>query len=283
MARSLKCSRGIPKKSILGRFFAMNSFIAWVGGKHILAKKIISMMPEHHCYVEVFGGAGWVLFKKKPSKVEVWNDLNSDLVNLFRTVRIRLDEFKNRQYFLLSSRDEYYTFLRNAKAGNFTDEIDRAIAFYYLIKNSFGSGIFTGWAFGPKRKPKYCASLENLEVVRERLKNVYLDNLSFDKLIPNWDRKETFFYCDPPYFMLLNKRKWGSYYQCTFKLEDHIRLRDMLKGIAGKFILSYDDNPEIRKLYKKFHVTKTEPVMYSMNNRLYIPVRRVSELIITNF
>ena len=57
----------------------------------------------------------------------------------------------------------------------------------------------------------------------------------------------------------------------------------MLKGIAGKFILSYDDNPEIRKLYKKFHVTKTEPVMYSMNNRLYTPARRVSELIITNF
>ncbi|GER92693.1 hypothetical protein A45J_0411 [hot springs metagenome] len=65
----------------------MNSFIAWIGGKRILAKTIISMMPEHHCYVEVFGGAGCVLFRKKPSQVEVWNDLNSNLVNLFMVVK----------------------------------------------------------------------------------------------------------------------------------------------------------------------------------------------------
>ncbi len=49
----------------------MNSFIAWVGGKRILAKKIISVLPEHNCYVEVFGGAGWVLFRKQQSNVEV--------------------------------------------------------------------------------------------------------------------------------------------------------------------------------------------------------------------
>lgn len=88
----------------------MNSFIAWIGGKRILAKTIISMMPEHHCYVEVFGGAGWVLFRKTPSEVEVWNDLNSDLVNLFRIVRNKLHVFKRRQYFLLSSREEYFIF-----------------------------------------------------------------------------------------------------------------------------------------------------------------------------
>jgi hypothetical protein len=61
----------------------MNSFIAWIGGKSILADTIVSMMPAHKTYIEVFGGAGWVLFRKEPSKVEVWNDLNSDLVNLF--------------------------------------------------------------------------------------------------------------------------------------------------------------------------------------------------------
>ena len=126
----------------------MNSFLAWIGGKRILAKTIISMMPEHKTYVEVFGGAGWVLFRKNPSEVEAWNDLNSDLVNLFRVVRNKLHVFKRRQYFLLSSREEYFTFQKAIKTGSFKDDIDRAIAFYYCIKNSFGSGIFTGFAHG---------------------------------------------------------------------------------------------------------------------------------------
>lgn len=262
----------------------MNSFISWVGGKNILARKIISLMPEHHCYVEVFGGAGWVLFKKPTSKVEVWNDLNSDLVNLFQVVRNRLDQFKRRQYFLLASREEYCTFQQAIKKGKFKDNIDRAIAFYYCIKNSFSSGIFTGWHFGPNKIPRYCSSLNRLEEARERLKNIYIDNLSFERLIPNWDRKDTVFYCDPPYFMLLEKRPGSrSYYQYTFTQEDHVKLRDILKGISGKFILSYDNHSLIRKLYRGFNVKKTEPVRYSMNNRVNTPLRRVSELIITNF
>ena len=241
------------------------------------------MMPEHHCYVEVFGGAGWVLFRKQPSKVEVWNDMNSDLVNLFRIVRNKLHVFKRRQYFLLSSREEYCAFQKAIKTGEFKDDVDRAIAFYYCIKNSFGSGIFTGFAFGPSRGPKYCESIEKLEAARERLKNVYIDNLSFARLIPNYDRKDTLFYCDPPYYMLLDRPCGRQYYQHTFTADDHTRLRDTLKGISGRFILSYDDHPIVRKLYRRFRVTETEPVLYSMNNRQGVPSRKVGELIITNY
>jgi DNA adenine methylase len=260
----------------------MKSFIAWIGGKSLLSGKIVSMMPEHRTYVEVFGGAGWVLFKKDPAKVEVWNDLNADLVNLFRIVRNRLPEFQRRQYFLLASREEYYAFQQHYKDGKFKTDIDRAIAFYYLIKNSFGSGILTGWAFGPQRPPHYDAGAEVLAEARERLKKVYIDNLSFDKLIPNWDRKETLFYCDPPYMMLLDKGG-RSYYQHTFAIEDHTHLRDTLKGIDGKFILSYDNHPEVRKLYKRFHIRTTNPIIYSMNKRPNSADRRVTELLITNF
>lgn len=226
----------------------MNSFIAWIGGKRILAKKIITMMPEHHCYVEVFGGAGWVLFRKEPSH------------------------------------DEYFAFQKAVKIGKFKDDIDRAIAFYYCIRNSFGSGIFTGWAFGPNRAPKYCEGLNKLDEARERLKTVYIDNLTFERLIRNWDRKDTIFYCDPPYYMLLDKRPGSRcYYQCTFTQEDHRKLRDILKSISGKFILSYDNHTFIRQMYKGFNIKKTDPVTYSMNNRRNVPARRVNELIITNF
>ena len=126
----------------------MNSFIAWVGGKHLLAKSIVDLMPAHQSYVEVFGGAGWVLFKKSPkiSNVEVYNDLNTDLVNLFRVVRNNLEEFCRRQYFLLASRAEYQTFQNSYRDGQFKNDIDRAIAFYYLLRTSFGATIFGGYA-----------------------------------------------------------------------------------------------------------------------------------------
>lgn len=259
----------------------MNSFIAWVGGKRILARKIISMMPEHKTYVEVFGGAAWVLFRKEPSEVEVYNDLNSDLVNLFQVVRDRLDAFRSRQYYLLSSREEYYRFMEALKAWKFRSKVDRAIAFYYCIRNSFGSGIFTGWAFGPERGPKYCGGLDTLDLARERLKGVYIDNLGFERLIPNWDRAGTLFYCDPPYAMLLD-RSGRSYYQCDFQEADHERLRDVLKGISGKFILSYDDHPLIRKLYRRFRILEVEKVNYSMNQRPGTKSRFRPELLITN-
>lgn len=261
----------------------MNSFISWIGGKHILAKKIISIMPEHHCYVEVFGGAGWVLFKKPLSKVEAWNDLNSDLVDLFRVVRNRLDRFKRRQQYLLASREEYSAFQKAIKEGKFRDDVDRAIAFYYCIKNSFGSGILTGWAYSPTRPPRYRGGLDHLDEARDRLKSVYIENQTYDRLIPKWDRKDTLFYCDPPYVVCLETPGARGYYQCTFTLKDHTKLRDILKRIRGKFILSYDDNPIIRTLYRRFNLQETSPVHYSMNNRRMALTRKMSELLITNF
>ncbi len=260
----------------------MNSFIAWIGGKHILSKQIVSMMPEHKTYVEVFGGAGWVLFKKNSSKIECWNDLNGNLANLFRVVRCNLEAFKRRYFFLLSSRDEYMAFQKALKTGKFKDNIDRAIAFYYCVKNSFGSGVYTGFAFSPERPPRI-VDFEHLKEIRDRLQNVYIENVSYDRLVPNWDRKETLFYCDPPYLVCLMKPGANKYYQFTFDSKDHERLRDILKGISGRVILSYDDHPDIRKLYARFNIQETKPVLYTIGNRKRLSTRRISELLITNF
>lgn len=65
----------------------MNSPIPWLGGKRLLRKRVISLFPEHKCYVEVFGGGAWVLFGKEPSSVEVLNDIDGELINFYRIVK----------------------------------------------------------------------------------------------------------------------------------------------------------------------------------------------------
>ncbi len=262
----------------------MKAFVPWIGGKTRLAKTIVRMLPEDRTvFIEVFGGGAKVLFKKeqKRGEIEVYNDVHEGLVNLFRVVRNRLDEFKRRQYFLLSSRSEYKAYQERYKTGKFKDDIEKAIAFYYLIKTSFGAGITTGWAFSRKRQNKYPACLDDLEGFRERLVRVYIESQSFEDLIPKWDSEGAVFYCDPPYFMLTEMT--GSYYKHDLTVEKHELLRDVLGGIKGRFILSYDNHPVIRRLYRKFRVITTEPIHYSLNNRPDAPGIYKTELLIKNF
>ncbi len=261
----------------------MYTFIPWVGGKYLLAPDIVALMPqERKTYIEVFGGGGKVLFAKavKSGEVEVFNDINKDLVNLFRIVRNRFDQFKARQYFILSSREEYAAFLQRYKNRTFKDDIERAIVFYYLVKTSFGSGITTGWGSSRVRPAKYPACLEDLDGVRERLKRVYIECLSFERLIPKWDSEDALFYCDPPYWVTLEKK---GYYQHELNEDGHVHLRDILMKIKGRFILSYDNHPRVRELYKDFNVRTTRPIHYSMNNRKGQPARHQEEVLITNY
>ena len=83
------------------------NFFPYIGSKGKLAKTIINKMLEHLCYVEVFGGAGNVLLQKEPSKVEVLNDINKELITLYRVVQNHLEEFLRHFKWELVSRDEF--------------------------------------------------------------------------------------------------------------------------------------------------------------------------------
>ncbi|MBF0457602.1 MAG: DNA adenine methylase [Nitrospirae bacterium] len=89
----------------------MKSFLSYLGGKSLLTKQIIPKMPEHTCYCEVFAGAAWMLFKKEESQVEIINDINHDLVTLYRVVKHHLDEFARYFRHILIARDEFDRFL----------------------------------------------------------------------------------------------------------------------------------------------------------------------------
>src|SRR5437773_12135675 len=83
--------------------------ISYIGGKNRLANRIISLLPEHTTYVEPFAGGAQVFFHKQPSKVEVLNDLNGDIVNFFRICQWHHEELLRYLKYCVMSRRLYET------------------------------------------------------------------------------------------------------------------------------------------------------------------------------
>ncbi len=226
----------------------MNSIIGWVGGKRQLRERIIAEFPPtFKMYVEVFGGAGWVLFaREKHAKDEVYNDFNSDLVGLFRCIKYHAEELKKELKYMLSSRENFNDYKELMKLSSLTD-IQRAAKFFYLIRSSFGS---KGGSYATRGR-----SLENniarFDDISKRLDKVVVENKDFADLIKLYDKEETLFYLDPPYY---GTEKYYNSRNTLFTSKDHERLRDLLKGIKGKFLLSYNDCEEIRELYKGYTI-----------------------------
>ncbi|MBC5625633.1 DNA adenine methylase [Clostridium sp. NSJ-49] len=245
--------------------------ICRVGGKSKLRNTIIEMIPKHTCYVELFFGAGWVYFGKEESRVEVINDIDRELVNLFKTIKYHSPEIERLLKYEFSGRDIFEEY-KNCSIEYLT-EIHRAIRFLYLITQSFaGKGKVYGYAI--TKKPSQHIFKEVLGEIRERLKNTYVENLSFEKIIDKYDKEHSFFFCDPPYFET-------SGYDNKFGEDEHIILLDKLKNLKGKFLLTINDHPKVREWYKDFNIKEVE-VNYSVSKDEK-GRGKYKELIITNY
>jgi DNA adenine methylase len=258
----------------------LNSIISWVGGKKALRSLIYQRMPkEFGRYVEVFGGGGWVLFGKPPgADMEVYNDFNADLANLFRCVKERpFALLKELNFLPLNGRDEFNVLKKYLEKEEFTSEylreelelaqqnlsgpqfeeikailmenavmndVKRAAAFFKLIRYSYGSGC-TSYGCQPFDIRK---TFHLIWSGSRRLKDTVIENKDFEALIRQYDRDNAFFYCDPPYF------ETEGHYAVEFRREDHARLRDTLAGCQGKWLVSYNDCEYIRELYKDYQI-----------------------------
>lgn len=226
--------------------FIMESFISWIGGKKLLRKTIISRFPvgQFDRYIEVFGGAGWVLFgAEKHAPFEVYNDINGDLVNLFRCVKYHCSELQRELQWCLNSREFFMDFREQLSLRGLTD-IQRAARFFLLVKLSYGS---KRTSFGCVVK-NMDGMIRYLSEAQKRLNRVVIENLNFNRLIKIYDRPRSLFYLDPPYH---NAEK---YYDVDFGEPEHRQLCEQLKTLKGKFILSYNDDAWIRDLYKDFNI-----------------------------
>ncbi len=263
--------------------------IPYIGGKSYLSKWIIENFPEdfrEKTYVEVFGGGGWVLYKKDHSFLEVYNDKNSDLVNLFRVIRDNFAEFQHRMEWTLHSREVYAEAKERLKNEDYVSNIERAMLYATNRIQSFsGSG---GWGYQVKATKitsgKLLPFLKRLGTINVRLKKVQIEHLDFEELIKKYDSKDTLFYIDPPY---VDCEQYYKTSEVDFKREDHIRLNKALKKIKGRFILSYYDHPVVNELYSKFRILRKDSVKHScgavLENRTGFTKPKSIELLIMNY
>src|ERR1700681_4655170 len=248
--------------------------LPWVGGKNRLATQIISMLPEHVAYVEPFAGGAQVLFHKPPSNVEVLNDLDLDVVNFFRVCQWHYEELIRYLRFCLASRKLHELHLATNPA-TLTD-ILRAGRFFYLQKNSFGGLILKQkFHYGVTQPSNYNPARirEIIERTHKRLERVQIESLPYEKILEKYDRRTTLFYLDPPYWERV-------LYKFNFSESDFRGLEQRLSAIEGKFILSLDERPEVRELFKNFRFEQVELAYTAKRN---VKGNRTKELLILNF
>ena len=251
----------------------------WVGGKHHLAKRITAIIDriDHTCYAEPFLGMGGVFFKRsRRPRVEVINDKHQDVANLFRILQRHYVPFVEMMRFQLCTRAEFER-LKAINPDTLTD-LERAARFLYLQKTVFG-GRVTSQSFGiaatlPARfdMTKLVPILEDLH---SRLVGVLIECLDYVELVKRYDKPETFYYIDPPYF--------GSediYGGDLFDRGGFVSLKDLLSGIQGRFIMSLNNQSEIRELYADtFNIAEVD-TRYTCTKGSN---PKVSELLISNF
>ncbi|MEL6486255.1 MAG: DNA adenine methylase [Pseudomonadota bacterium] len=222
----------------------------YLGGKRALARRIGERIAsvEHSRYVEPFVGMGGVFFRRtlRP-KLEVINDVNQDVVNLFRILQRHYQQLLDVLKFQIYSRADFDR-LRATDPSQLTD-LERAARFLYLQKVGFG-GLGRNFGTDFSRTRWSLSKVEPLlEAAHERLDGVLIDCLDFGACIERYDsRPGTLFYCDPPY--------WGctdDYGKNVFSEADFERLRSLLEAIQGRFILSLNDTPEVRDLFSQFN------------------------------
>lgn len=224
--------------------------IPWIGGKRKLASLILPQFPEHTCYVELFCGAAALFFLKPPSQVEVLNDINGDLVRLYRVLQHHLEEFVRQFKWALSSQ-QMFEWVKDTPPETLTD-IQRAARFYYLQRQAFG-GRVEGRTFGVSTTAPARLNLlrleEDLSAAHLRLHGVQVMNLSWAHCFSRFDRPHSLIYMDPPY--------WGTEgYGVDFDLDQYAQMAELMRGMKGHAVVSVNDIPEMRQAFDGLPMTR---------------------------
>lgn len=232
------------------------AIIPWMGGKRRLLRHILPL-PEHTCYVEPFAGSAALFFAKPPSAVEVINDVNSDLVTLYRCVKHHLDELIRQFRWALVSREEFLL-AQDVPPHTLTD-IQRAARFYYLQKCAFGAKV-DGQNFGTAATAPPRLNLlrieEDLSQAHLRLARTTVEHLPWAECVHRYDRDGTLHYLDPPYWQTEG-------YGVPFGWEEYERIAELARSVRGRMLISHVEHPDILPLFAGLAIQRV-PIRYSV-------------------
>ena len=228
-------------------------------------------------YIELFGGSAKVLLNKSPHKIEIYNDIDNNIYNLFSVIKNRKDKFIKALNYVIHS-EKFFNEIRKSEP---VDDIERAVKTFCVINMSFaGNGNFFGYGYTDNIAKTFFNKIDNINIIYDRIKNVTFLSKNYSEILELVkDNRNYCIYVDPPYYNA------EHYYESKFTKEDHVELAWWLNSLDHKIILSYYYFPGIENLYPKGKWNYFEYKRYKYSYRVSTNGKRQQslELIITNF
>ncbi|HYD23827.1 MAG TPA: DNA adenine methylase [Croceibacterium sp.] len=235
---------------------------AYIGGKRNLAKRLVPLIgaTPHVTYAEAFVGMGGVFFRRdRRPRVEVINDWSEDVATFFRVLQHHYIAFLEMLRFQISSRAGFERLMRQDPT-TLTD-LQRSARFLYLQRLAFG-GKVAGRNFGVRIDAPARFDVTKLgpllEAIHERLASVTIERLPWSQFLARYDRPGTLFYLDPPYY-----GSEGDYGAELFGRDQFELMAEQLRALRGRFILSINDHPDVRRIFAGF-AFREEEVRYTI-------------------
>jgi DNA adenine methylase len=247
--------------------------LRWPGGKTRMLKLLLPMIPPHVCYCEPFFGGGAVLFAKERAATEIVNDINGNLVALYRNLQYHLPALLSEINWLFASRKNLHDFIEQPGI----TELQRAARFLLVNRTSFGGNMHS---FGVSKTRGGGVGFNRdqagrlLQDAHKRLNGVVVENIPYERCLKNYDSRDTFHFIDPPYLNAKTEayRGWDEKQMRQFRRE--------VDKLKGKWIVTVDDSPLNRELFSDCKQQSVSTRNRLCNGRTHADLR-FGELIIS--